>query len=883
MATLSNIVTWDASAGIRPVSDAEIDALALEVLEAYAQDTYVTGNVLFEPFEAEPTSSVLRSDVYALSTTADPCHFNNDGTQLFVAHKLTAVSGSPATGITVYDLLIPYDVTTIEPSSATEIAFDTQISSPGNIRDFKIVDNGSKLYLLDQGTSKILYYQLTTPWDMSSRNFISSETVRLLTSHEAHSFDIDDAGEHLFVLTLITDVGVNTFVITYYDITTPYDITTAAYVNELRINIESVPTELLWRQVRFNPTGTTLLISTAGAIYEWPMSTPFVPPFLGGQSGEPVPSVYSINSGFWRFAREGSMVVATGNPSANYLGVIRLGGRYTFDTSIRPTESTLLATYIDTYVTDETTDESFPDYQVSYEGPTYAGVTRETNFIGSYEGPTYAAVTRETNYAGFATGSSIQVNYTDENVGTTYIGRVPSDNYSGFITRQGPFTFYGDNPYYQYLGPTVGYVGTLSYFGFRDFISINYQSNIDYVGTLAYTVPANYLGTFETNYTSTYEGDYLGTFETNYVSNYLTDYTGVIQATRDFPITEEFEIAFYDEDIFSTQPALPPNILELQQDTVNDILTIQESNDRTIFEDIADRAIDILLDGGPGTVKISTLSPALWEESNGLGWILLKTIQDKEKVSEGVTTYFETYYVYKKITQTGSVDIARPLKLIKESNNDVSLEQFSDADISILKLYLQDRINTTRLGTYAVTTTGSAPTTGGLWEDMGSIQEKTQPLIEKTFGAYTGTYATDIITYAGEYTADYNNEATPYGIIYTADIPYTKAENYFGTYAGPVEYVGIYPDIVTQGYMPAPNVFIYYVSTRVYYGTRTYIGDVSYFGTFTTDVDYVGEEPIADGRGVTYLGFTDFNLDYVGEYGIDPTISNTFTLWRRIL
>jgi 6-phosphogluconolactonase (cycloisomerase 2 family) len=188
--------------------------------------------------------------------------FSNDGTRLYTLGD-ARVLGSSGTGINQYLLNVPY-----EPDSAV-FKLDTfsEVSGPNSMT---FNNNGTKLYV-SAGLGELYEYDLSTPYETGSAVY-NGGTFTLTSDTETNPNGIafNDDGSKMF----ITGSRVKTNAEVYqYTLTTPFDITTVSYDNV----VFSMQVDDSLGGLVFNNNGTKMFIigTGAGLIYQCELSTPY--------------------------------------------------------------------------------------------------------------------------------------------------------------------------------------------------------------------------------------------------------------------------------------------------------------------------------------------------------------------------------------------------------------------------------------------------------------------------------------------------------------------------------------------------------------------------------------------------------------------------------
>jgi len=128
---------------------------------------------------------------------------------------------------------------------------------------------GTKLYAITNGNDTIYQYTLSTPWEISTATY-DSKSYDILTNggqSQAQDLFIDATGTKLYVTGRAPDE------VTQHTLGTPWDISTATFDNiTLSVTLETSITALF-----FDPTGEKLWIcgQTNGVLYQYDLSTPW--------------------------------------------------------------------------------------------------------------------------------------------------------------------------------------------------------------------------------------------------------------------------------------------------------------------------------------------------------------------------------------------------------------------------------------------------------------------------------------------------------------------------------------------------------------------------------------------------------------------------------
>ena len=144
-----------------------------------------------------------------------------------------------------YDFTTGYDLTT--GSFVTSLSVNSEDNNP---RGLAFNQDGTKMFMVGRQHNHVYEYDLTTPWDLSTASYANKNVsvVSQATGPEGIEFSHDGT------TMLVCDNGTDT--IYQYDLTTGYDISTASYSgNSLSIGGQGGgPTG-----IRSNSTGTVMV------------------------------------------------------------------------------------------------------------------------------------------------------------------------------------------------------------------------------------------------------------------------------------------------------------------------------------------------------------------------------------------------------------------------------------------------------------------------------------------------------------------------------------------------------------------------------------------------------------------------------------------------
>ena len=185
--------------------------------------------------------------------------FNNDGTKMY----LISISGGA-------DIVHQYSLAA-GGFEITTAAYDNVSLDVGSQETFptgmSFNDDGTKMYIIGNGSDAINQYTLSTAYDISSATYdnIKLPTNGLVSQPDSIRFSND--GTKLFTL----DGGQDT--VFQHNLLTAYDITSANNANVISFNVSQ---ESLPEGIEFNNDGTKMYVIGRGdTVYQYTLSTAF--------------------------------------------------------------------------------------------------------------------------------------------------------------------------------------------------------------------------------------------------------------------------------------------------------------------------------------------------------------------------------------------------------------------------------------------------------------------------------------------------------------------------------------------------------------------------------------------------------------------------------
>ena len=158
-------------------------------------------------------TTLLINEGGVLSVIDNPhaIEFNSDGTEMYVIRSDSATRVS----IEQFTLSTPWDSSTLSWTTYKDIKTGCFTSVQARGLDFK--PDGTRVFVASQGNKKVAHYDLTTPWDISTA---TNQTCSAFAETNVRNIQLSSDGKTLYL-------GGNTDDdIKKYSLSTPYDVTT---------------------------------------------------------------------------------------------------------------------------------------------------------------------------------------------------------------------------------------------------------------------------------------------------------------------------------------------------------------------------------------------------------------------------------------------------------------------------------------------------------------------------------------------------------------------------------------------------------------------------------------------------------------------------------
>jgi sugar lactone lactonase YvrE len=178
--------------------------------------------------------------------------FKPDGTKMYV----TGIAGDD---VNEYDLSTAWDITTASYLQNFSVA--TEETSPNGLF-FK--PDGTKMYIVGTTGDDVNEYDLSTPWDISSASYLQNFSVSGQENIPTDLFFKPD-GTKMYI------VGATGDDVNEYDLSTPWDISSASYLQNFSVSSQETSPFGLF----FKPDGTKMYVVGAAnnTIYEYNLSS----------------------------------------------------------------------------------------------------------------------------------------------------------------------------------------------------------------------------------------------------------------------------------------------------------------------------------------------------------------------------------------------------------------------------------------------------------------------------------------------------------------------------------------------------------------------------------------------------------------------------------
>jgi sugar lactone lactonase YvrE len=173
-------------------------------------------------------SYVQNKSISAQDNTPTGIFFKPDGTKMFMI-------GQQNDNVSEYSLSVAWDVSTL--SYVQNFSVTSQDGTPQSIF-FK--PDGTKMYMCGATTDTAYQYSLSTAWDVSTASYDSVSFSLSAQETGPNGIFFKPDGTKMYI------VGTGGDDVNEYDLSTPWDISSASYVQNYGV-LDASPTGLYWR------------------------------------------------------------------------------------------------------------------------------------------------------------------------------------------------------------------------------------------------------------------------------------------------------------------------------------------------------------------------------------------------------------------------------------------------------------------------------------------------------------------------------------------------------------------------------------------------------------------------------------------------------------
>ena len=213
-----------------------------------------SGNLIVGTFDASTRTFVDATSIRAQEEIPTDMAFSSDGAKMFVI-------GDAGDDVNEYDLSVPFDASTRSFVDATSISLQET-----NPQGMAFSSDGAKMFVIGTSGGDVNEYTLSTAFDASTRSFVDATPIsEQETAPTGIAFSND--GTKMFIVDFI-GVTVNE-----YDLSVPFDASTRSFVDATSISLqETTPTG-----IAFSNDGTKMFIvgDVNDNVNEYTLSTPF--------------------------------------------------------------------------------------------------------------------------------------------------------------------------------------------------------------------------------------------------------------------------------------------------------------------------------------------------------------------------------------------------------------------------------------------------------------------------------------------------------------------------------------------------------------------------------------------------------------------------------
>lgn len=227
-------------------------------------DTFsLLGTLTIPGYDFKMTNTVYsgKTKTYTTQINIPTDHFfSADGTKLYVMCNAT-ISGNSGE-IFQYDLSTPWDISTATIDTSSSYA-NSLFAADQNAIGFFIKPDGTKLYVIeDGGSTSVIEYDLSTPWEISTASASGDTYAFNAQFSRGYGIWFKPDGTEMYLLD-----GNNDYV-RRYTLSTAWDITSASYTSLFDPTSDSYITQFstFYGGIFFNAEGTVMIVNSTATI-----------------------------------------------------------------------------------------------------------------------------------------------------------------------------------------------------------------------------------------------------------------------------------------------------------------------------------------------------------------------------------------------------------------------------------------------------------------------------------------------------------------------------------------------------------------------------------------------------------------------------------------
>ena len=212
-------------------------------------------NLIVGTFDVSTAAFIHSFNVTSQDSIPEGMAFSNDGAKMFIV-------GWFDKDINEYTLSTPFDVSTAEFVHSFNVT-----SQDTNPSDMAFSNDGAKMFVVGWFDRNINEYTLSTPFDVSTAEFAHPFSV-LLQDTEPQGMAFSNDGAKMFI---VGDAGND---INEYTLSTPFDVSTASFANVI-FSVSKQDTSP--RGMAFSNDGAKMFVvgDVGNSVNEYTLSTPF--------------------------------------------------------------------------------------------------------------------------------------------------------------------------------------------------------------------------------------------------------------------------------------------------------------------------------------------------------------------------------------------------------------------------------------------------------------------------------------------------------------------------------------------------------------------------------------------------------------------------------